>query len=95
MKVPKKPVLYVKANCSRCREVLSFFDSQGVDFEVLDVSANKRNMDAMVSVSKQTEVPTFEYEDFIVAKFSIDEFLAELREFPEISQQIGIGNDAS
>lgn len=93
MKTLKKPILYVEANCPRCREVLAFFDSQGVDFEVLDISANNRNMAAMVSVSEQAKVPTFEYEDLIVSDFSIDEFLAELREFPEIGQQLGINND--
>ena len=52
-------------------------------------------MDALVSVSEQTKVPTFEYEDLIVVDFSIDEFLAELREFPEIGQRIGIDGNQS
>ena len=95
MNALKKPVLYIEPNCPRCREVLAFFDTQGVDLEVLDISASDRNMNAMVSVSGQTKVPTFEYEDFIVSNFKIDEFLAELREFPEVGQQIGIGNDQS
>lgn len=95
MKVSSKAFLYVKAGCPRCREVLSFFSSQGVEFKVFDISENKRNMDAMISSSGQTKVPTFEYEDLIVADFSIDEFLAELREFPEISQRLGIGADQS
>ena len=95
MKISKKPILYVEADCPRCREVLSFFNSQGVEFDVLDVSASKKNMDAMVSVSKQTKVPTFEYEDLVVSDFSIDELLAELREFPEIGQRLGIDDDQS
>ena len=95
MNVSTKPILYIKPDCSCCREVLAFFDSQGVDLEVHDVSDNARNMDAMVSVSGQTKPPTFVYEDFIVADFSVDEFLAELREFPEIAKQLGIGNDQS
>ena len=85
----------MEADCPRCREVLSFFNSQGVEFDVLDVSASKKNMDAMVSVSKQTKVPTFEYEDLVVSDFSIDELLAELREFPEIGQRLGIDDDQS
>lgn len=90
MKVLNKPVLYVEAGCPRCREVLSFFNSQGVEFQSLDVSASKKNMDAMVAVSEQAKVPTFAYEDFIMADFSVDEFLAELREFPEIGKRLGI-----
>ena len=95
MKVSSRPFLYVKADCPRCREVLSFFSSQGVEFEVFDVSESKRNMDAMISSSGQAKVPTFEYEDLIVADFSIDELLAELREFPEVSQRLGISADQS
>ena len=95
MKVSNKPILYVEADCPRCREVRAFFDSQGVDFRILDVSKNNRNMDAMVSISEQTKVPTFEYEDLVVADFSIDEFLAELREFPELSQKLGIDSNQS
>lgn len=90
-----RPVLYIEPNSSCCREVLAFFDTQGVDIEVRDVSDSDKNMKAMISASGQTKTPTFEYEDFVVADFKIDEFLAELREFPEVGQQIGIGNDQS
>lgn len=91
----KKPILYIASNCPTCREALTFFDNQGVDLEIRDVSVNKKNMDAMVSVSGQAKAPTFEYEEFVVADFKVDEFLAELSEFPEVGQQIGIGNDQS
>ena len=95
MKISKKPILYVEAGCPRCREVLSFLNSQGVEFEIFDVSSSRKHMDALVSVSEQTKVPTFEYEDLIVVDFSIDEFLAELREFPEIGQRLGIDGNQS
>lgn len=78
------------ADCPRCREAISFFDSQGVDLDVRDVSTNDKDMDAMVSCSGQTNAPTFEYEDFIVADFSIDEFLEELGKFPELQQILGV-----
>ena len=93
MKVLSKPILYVEENCPRCREVRAFLNSQGVDFEIVDVSDSNGNMDAMISISEQTKVPTFEYEDLVVADFAIDEFLAELREFPEIRQRLGIDNN--
>jgi hypothetical protein len=44
-------------------------------------------------LSGQTKTPTFEYEDFMVADFDVDEFLAELSEFPEIRQKLGICDD--
>jgi len=37
--------------------------------------------------------PTFQYGDFVVADFSVDEFLAEIAEFPELQAELGIGDD--
>ena len=87
------PILYVKTGCPWCREALSLFNSNGVDLDIRDVNENAKDMDAMVAVSGQTKTPTFEYEDFVVADFSVDEFLAELNEFPEIRQKLGIQDD--
>tara|TARA_B110000093_G_scaffold167026_1_gene192871 strand:- start:15258 stop:15545 length:288 start_codon:yes stop_codon:yes gene_type:complete len=89
----QKPILYVKANCPWCREALTFFNSQGVDLDLRDVNENAKDMDAMVSISGQTSTPTFEYGDFIVANFSVDEFLAELNEFPEVRHNLGISDN--
>lgn len=89
----KRPILYIKSGCPWCREALSFFNSQGVDLDVRDVNQNAKDMDAMVAVSGQTKTPTLEYEDFMVADFDVDEFLAELSEFPEIRQRLGISED--
>lgn len=90
-----KPILYIKSGCPWCREALSFFNEHGVDLVIRDVTESAKDMDAMVAVTGQTMAPSFEYEDFIVADFSIDEFLAELDEFPEIRQKLGIGDDES
>lgn len=90
-----KPILYIKSGCPWCREALSFLNEHGVDIDIRDVSASAKDMDAMVAVTGQTKAPSFEYEDFIVADFSVDEFLAELDEFPEIRQKLGIGDDES
>ncbi len=87
------PILYIKDGCPWCREALSFFNSQGVELDVRDVNENAKDMDAMVSVSGQTKTPTFEYEDFVVADFDVDEFLAELSEFPEVRQKLGISDE--
>ncbi|MFP4069054.1 MAG: glutaredoxin family protein [Opitutales bacterium] len=86
----KFPVLYVKPDCPWCREAISFFNQQGVELDIRDVSINAKFMDAMVQLSGQTKTPTFEYEDFVVADFDVDEFLSELEEFPEIRQKLGI-----
>jgi glutaredoxin len=90
-----RPILYIKSGCPWCREALSFFNSQGVDLDVRDVNENAKDMDAMVAVSGQTKTPTFEYDEFMVADFDVNEFLAELDEFPEIRQKLGISDDES
>ncbi|MGB0258586.1 MAG: glutaredoxin family protein [Coraliomargarita sp.] len=86
------PILYVKSGCPWCREALSFFNGQGVELDVRDVSTNPKDMDAMVNISGQTKAPTFEYEDFVVADFSVDEFLAELNDFPEVRHNLGLSD---
>lgn len=88
-----RPILYIKSGCPWCREALSYFNSQGVDLDVRDVNENRKHMDAMVALSGQTKTPTFEYEDFMVADFSVDEFLAELNEFPDVRRRLGICDD--
>lgn len=90
MSTTSLPILYIKSGCPWCREALSFFNSQGVDLDVRDVNESPKDMDAMVALSGQTKTPTFEYEDFMVADFDVDEFLAELNEFPEVRQILGI-----
>ena len=60
-----------------------------------DVNANPKDMDAMLALSGQTKTPTFEYGDFMVADFDVDQFLAELGKFPEIRQKLGISEDGN
>jgi len=84
------PRLYIKSGCPWCREAISFFNQQGVELDVRDVSINRKFMDEMVQLSGQTKTPTFEFEDFMVADFDIDEFVSELEEFPEVRRKLGI-----
>jgi len=88
-----RPILYVKAGCPWCRDALSFFNRQGVELDVRDVSVNQKFMDAMVQESGQTKTPTFVYEDFMVADFDVDEFVSEIEEFPEVRQKLGISTN--
>ena len=85
-----KPILYVKTGCPWCTEAISYFNSQGIELEIRNVSQNSDFMNAMVAVSGQTKAPTFEFGEFSVADFSVDEFLAELNAFPEIRKKIGL-----
>jgi len=88
----RKPILYIKPGCPWCREALTFLQSHGVDLDIRDVIASPSDMDAMVAASGQTLTPTFVYEDFMVADFSVDEFTSDLEEFPEIRAKLGIGD---
>lgn len=87
------PTLYIKPGCPWCREASSFFSQHGVEVEIRDVSASRQSMNRMVEISGQGLTPTFEYGEFVVADFSVDEFLDALEQVPEIKQQLGFGDE--
>jgi glutaredoxin 3 len=89
----RKPILYIKPGCPWCREALGFFSRHGVEVEVRDVLASAANMQRMVEISGQSLTPTFEFGDFMVADFGVDEFLAELEQVPEVKKQLGFGEE--
>ena len=87
------PILYVRRGCPWCREAKNFFVTHGTSLEIRDVDQNYAHLKRMVEVSGQTRTPTFEFGDFIVSDFSVDEFLEELRERPDIQAALGITDD--
>lgn len=87
------PNLYIKPGCPWCREALTFFDEHGIAVEVKDVTSDEDAMQRMVAISGQTKTPTFEYEEFVVADFDVNEFRAELEEVPEIRMKLGLADD--
>lgn len=87
------PILYIKRGCPWCREAMSFFSQHGVEVDVKDVLASRANMQRMVEISGQSLTPTFEYGDFVVADFSVEEFLDELEQVPEIKVRLGFGQE--
>lgn len=87
------PILYVRRGCSWCREALAFFSSHGVSLEVLDVDRDRGVLKQMIEVSGQSKTPTFEWGEFIVADFSVDELLDELHERPDIQMRLGIADE--
>lgn len=88
-----KPILYVKSGCPWCTKALEFFNSHGVDLDVRDVLRSKEAMNRMVQVSDQTKCPTFEYGEFVVADFSVDEFMDALAHTPDVARALGIDID--
>ncbi len=89
-----KPILYIKPGCPWCRSARSYFEQHGVEVDIRDVTRSRRDMDRMVEISGQTLTPTFEYGEFVVADFSVDEFEQELEEFPEVMRELGIDEES-
>lgn len=71
---------------------MSFFSQHGVEVDVRDVNASSANMHRMIEVSGQSLTPTFEFDDFVVADFAVNEFLDELEQTPEIKRELGLGD---
>ncbi len=93
--MPKRhlPILYIKRGCPWCREAMSFFSRNGIELDVKDIQASPANLQRMVEVSGQSLTPTFEYDDFIVADFSVDEFMDQLSQVPEVKKKLGFGSE--
>ncbi|GHB94592.1 glutaredoxin family protein [Cerasicoccus arenae] len=87
-----KPIVYIKPGCPWCREALTYFQQHGVDLDVRDVIRSRSSMQRMIEVSGQSLTPTFEYGDFIVADFSVDEFIDQIAEVPEIRRELGLAD---
>lgn len=87
------PILYVKRGCPWCREALSFFSQHGVELDVRDVNDSQAAFHRMLEVSGQALTPTFEYGEFVVADFSVQEFLDELEQVPETKRELGFGDE--
>jgi len=58
------------------------------------MSTGLQQVEDLIEVSGQAQTPTFEYGDFIVSDFSVDEFLDELQERPDIQMRLGITDDS-
>jgi glutaredoxin len=89
----KEPILYVKDGCPWCAQAMAFFDRHGIPLDIREVRNNAENMKELIAASGQSSTPTFVYDDFIVADFSINEFLDELDQMPEVRLQLGIPDD--
>ena len=93
-KVETKPTVYVKTGCPWCIQALRFFREKEIDLHVVDVLRDRNSMRRLIAISGQTRTPTFEYGDFVVADFSIDEFLQALDRHPSVKEQLGFGTSA-
>lgn len=89
----QKPILYIKSGCPWCRAARAFLAEHAVDVELRDVNQNPAFMREMQSISGQSKTPTLVDGDFVVADFSVDELIGELRQRPELLGRYGVSDD--
>jgi glutaredoxin len=87
------PILYIKRGCPWCREAMAYFSQHGVELDVRDVNASAANLHRLIEISGNSLTPTFEYGEFVVADFSVNEFLDELEQVPDLKRELGLGDD--
>ncbi|MCH8474899.1 MAG: glutaredoxin family protein [Opitutales bacterium] len=85
-----KPTLYIKSGCPWCREADNFLRSKGLSYEVRDVLIDPAAARRMQQLTGQTLTPSFEYGDFVVADFSVEEFVSALRQNPAKAEELGL-----
>lgn len=85
-----KPILYIKASCPWCQEAINFFNEQSIDLDIKDVLTNPSDMSDMQEASGQNLTPTFVHADCVIADFSVDEFIAAIKDYPEVMSTIGL-----
>jgi glutaredoxin len=88
------PILYIKKGCPWCEDALGFFRSRGIQLNVFDVTVNAAALRQLRHVSGQSKCPTFEFGDFVVADFSVKEFLDAVDRHPPMRSQLGLDNPA-
>ncbi len=61
--------LFIKPYCPWCHKAQHWLDAQGIKYQAIDVIADAKAMDEMVSLSSQTYVPVLDADGKILADF--------------------------
>jgi len=86
----QKPNLYIKEYCPWCKAARAFFAEKGLSLNIKDVEKDPAAFQRMIEISGQRLTPTFEYGNFVVKDFSVDEFKAALDKNPETTKALGL-----
>ena len=89
-KVNSKPILYIKEGCPWCMDALHFFSENSIEIRICDVYQDPQSMQRLIDISGQTLTPTFEFGEFVVADFSLAEFIRALDDAPKVRKLIGL-----
>ena len=73
---PESVRLFVKPGCPWCEEAVDWLDSNGVRYELLDVTTNAEARDEMHELTGQTRAPSIDVDGQVLADFDADELEA-------------------
>lgn len=74
------PILYTKAGCPWCAEVITFLDGNGVGYRLKEVTSDPAAAAEMEKKSGQTKAPTLDWNGRILADFDTEALVPFLRE---------------
>ncbi len=73
--------VFIKPGCPWCVEAIRWLQSNGYEFEEVNVSADRAAFDEMKELSGQTKAPTLVMDDgLMLADFGVDELIPFLEE---------------
>ena len=70
---PTRVRLFIRPRCGWCDKAVKWLDDHGVDFEILDVTADDQAADEMVRLSGQDMSPVLDVDGEILADFGTDQ----------------------
>ncbi|MDD2677193.1 MAG: glutaredoxin family protein [Methylacidiphilaceae bacterium] len=76
----QRVTLYVKTGCPWCVEVEAVLQRYRISYDRLDVLRNSEAYRRMKAISGQSQAPTMEWEDEVLADFGAEELEAFLRD---------------
>lgn len=66
---PSKIRLFVKPWCGWCQEAEAWLDNRSIEYELLDVTSDRKAREEMLQLSGQTLAPVIEVDGEILADF--------------------------
>jgi glutaredoxin 3 len=70
---PEKIRLFVKPSCGWCHEAKDWLDEHGLDYEEIDVVADRAAYEEMKELSGQTKAPVIEIDGEVLADFDTEQ----------------------
>jgi glutaredoxin len=67
------PILYVKAGCPWCEEVVDFLGDHGVGYREKNVTTDDNAFAEMRRISGQSKAPVLDWHGTILADFGVEE----------------------